>query len=71
MEDVGKLYGHLVYFKGIWYISWSIGIVYDYLVYLKYLVYFVVIWYILCLFGIFSHVFLATLGTTRCDRLRD
>jgi hypothetical protein len=26
MEDVGKLYGHLVYLKAIWYILWLFGI---------------------------------------------
>jgi hypothetical protein len=25
MKDVGKLYGHLVYFTAIWYILWPFG----------------------------------------------
>jgi hypothetical protein len=25
MEDVGIFYGHLVYFKAIWYFLWSFG----------------------------------------------
>jgi hypothetical protein len=25
MEDVGVFYGHLVYFKAIWYILWLFG----------------------------------------------
>jgi hypothetical protein len=28
MEDVGILYGHLVYFKAIWCILWAFGIFY-------------------------------------------
>jgi hypothetical protein len=32
MEDVGKFYGHLVYFASIWYILWPFGIFYGYLV---------------------------------------
>jgi hypothetical protein len=47
MEGIGVLYGHLVYFKAIWYILWLFGI------FCGHLVYFVVIWYILWLFGIF------------------
>jgi hypothetical protein len=42
MEDVGLLYGHLVYFTSIWYSLWTFGI-------------FMVIWYIFPRFGIFYH----------------
>jgi hypothetical protein len=40
MLDVGKFYGHLVYFKVVWYILWSFSIFYGNLVY------FMIIWYI-------------------------
>jgi hypothetical protein len=33
MEDVGKFYGHLVYFTDIKYILWTLGIFYSNLVY--------------------------------------
>jgi hypothetical protein len=33
MEDVGILYGHLVYFMTFWYIPWPFGTFYGYLVY--------------------------------------
>jgi hypothetical protein len=39
--NLGKFYGHLVYFMAIWSILWSFGLFYGYLVY------FMVIWYIL------------------------
>jgi hypothetical protein len=32
MEDVGKVYGHLVYFMAIWHISRPVGIFYGHLV---------------------------------------
>jgi hypothetical protein len=32
MEDDGILYNHLVYFVVIWYILWTFGIFYGYLV---------------------------------------
>jgi hypothetical protein len=32
MEDVGKLYGHLVYFTAIWYILWPLGTFHGYLI---------------------------------------
>jgi polyferredoxin len=47
MNDVGKFYGHLVYFSAIWSIFLQFGIFYSNLVY------FAAIWYILCPFGIF------------------
>jgi hypothetical protein len=40
MEDLGRLYGHLVYFVAIWYILTPFDIVYGYMVY------FMVIWYV-------------------------
>jgi hypothetical protein len=33
IEDVGTIYGPLVYFTSIWYILWSFGIFYGYLEY--------------------------------------
>jgi hypothetical protein len=33
MEDVGAFYGRSVYFTAIWYILWSFGTFYGYLVY--------------------------------------
>jgi hypothetical protein len=33
MEDVGILYGHLVYFTAIWYILCTFGLFYSHLVY--------------------------------------
>jgi hypothetical protein len=33
MEDVGTLYGHLVYFTAIWYSLWPFGIFCGYFVY--------------------------------------
>jgi hypothetical protein len=45
MEDVGILYGHLVFFMDIWNTLWTFGILYGHLVY------FVVIWYMFTRFG--------------------
>jgi hypothetical protein len=50
MDDVGILYGYLVYFVGIFMYICLFGIFYGYLVY------FMVVWYILWLFGIFFSV---------------
>jgi hypothetical protein len=33
MEDIGKIYDHMVLFTSIWYISWQFGKFYCYLVY--------------------------------------
>jgi ABC-type spermidine/putrescine transport system permease subunit II len=33
MEDVGIVYGHLVYFTAIWYVLWPFRIFYGHLVY--------------------------------------
>jgi hypothetical protein len=34
MEDVGTLYGYLVYFTAIWYSLWLFGIIYGYLIFI-------------------------------------
>jgi hypothetical protein len=46
MVDVGIFYGHLVYFKAIWYILWPLVCIFC-----GHLVYFIVIWYIFPRFG--------------------
>jgi hypothetical protein len=47
MENGGLFYGHLVYFKTIWYFLWQFGI------FCGNSVYFVAIWYVLWAVGIF------------------
>jgi hypothetical protein len=56
IEDVGILYGHLVFFAATWYIYWAFGLFYGHLVYL------LNIWSILRPLGLFySHlVYLCT-----------
>jgi hypothetical protein len=46
MENGGLFYGHLVYFKTIWYFLWQFGI------FCGNSVYFVAIWYVLCQFDV-------------------
>jgi hypothetical protein len=68
MKDIGKFFGHCVYFTAIWYvyfmviwyIFWSFGIFlviwyifWSFGIFFGHLVYFLVIWYILWPFGIF------------------
>jgi hypothetical protein len=48
MEDVGTVYGHLVYFTLIWYILWRFGIhiSWSFGIFYGHLVYFSPFWYI-------------------------
>jgi hypothetical protein len=57
MEDVGILYGHLVYCKAIWYILWAFGIFYGHWVY-----FWSQIWYIFPTLVCFAKKNLATLS---------
>jgi hypothetical protein len=45
LEDIGILYGHMVYFAAIWYILWPFG------TFCGHLVFFIVVWCIFYRFG--------------------